>query len=120
MRTARILAGLLVLVGCCQRGEYTIVILNDTDALITEACVSLNGFNSLGGAIAPHFEAGHGGITTPMPDTVVVQWRSSDGVLHRKAVSVRGVKPQEFAGEPEYWFVIRPNATVEVRGSRPK
>ena len=55
----------------------------------------------------------HGGVSEPIPDTAMVEWRTPDGELHSRRVSVRPAVPPSFSGD--LFFEIMPDHTVRVR-----
>lgn len=87
---------LAVLVTSCEvddRPQYSIVLLNTGAAEIADAAVKYAGFKSLGGVLIPNAEKGQSGVKVPVPDTVVVVWRTKEGKPHEQNVQVRGSRP---------------------------
>jgi hypothetical protein len=97
--------------------EYSVVIVNDTDATIREADVAFDGFHSGGGTLPPGIFSVYGGVTHRIPERALVRWRTSDGVLHEQEVEVRSLLPRDDKGE-EVNFLIRQNNTVSVTFGR--
>ena len=91
--------------------EYGIAVRNMTPNVITDARVTFEGFKSVGGVLDPGIYAVTYETARPIPGSATVQWRTQDGKLHSRVVSV-DVQPG-FAGR--VFFEIMPDHTVRVR-----
>jgi hypothetical protein len=49
----------------------------------------------------------------PIPSTATVEWRTEDGVMHKKDVDVKKLVPKGFRGDIQ--FEIADDDTVNVR-----
>lgn len=90
---------------------YDVAIKNIGKIEITDAHVSYNGFKSVGGYIAPGTDSVHMNVQIPLPNEVNIQWRSKNGVMHNKIVSLKNHK-KKFKGKIS--FLIDDNNNVEV------
>ena len=63
---------------CCVtlRPSYTVVIENSTGALIRDAHVYWEDFESIGGSMDPGVWKSHNYIQAPLPRRVMVRWRT--------------------------------------------
>ena len=109
---AYLLSAALCVVVACARTDYGVAIRNATASHIRDAHVSFGDFRSVGGGIQPGLWVVHLDVGKPIPETAVVEWRSSTGEQHRKTVDVRDVVPPGFDGK--IFFDIMPDGTVQV------
>lgn len=107
----------LLLVGAitagCSVEDYNVVIKNVGKQEIRDGAVVYGDFRSIGGVIIPGSKKGHGHPEYPIPATATVEWRTEDGVMHRKDVEVKKLVPKGFRGDIQ--FEIADDNTVTVR-----
>ena len=97
MTAAARVAPLLLLLSLCASGpQYDIEIKNSTGRFIQDAHVRFDGFESIGGTLAPDAKKVHGGIRRPLPAVVDVVWASDTGERHDVRVAVN--LPAHFIG----------------------
>jgi hypothetical protein len=96
----------------CYGESYSVSVRNMTQATITDAHVSFDGFRSIGGTVDPGIYKSNVDVQRPIPEEATVEWRTSDNVSHRRVVKVRSAVPARFRGE--IFFEIMPDGTVKV------
>lgn len=100
MRQLPICAPLLIVlfaVSCAK--EFSVAIKNVGSEDIYDAHIFIDQFRSAGGILPPGISATHGGIPGPIPEAVIVEWESADGVKHRERVAVPESIPRDFDGD---------------------
>lgn len=102
-----------LLTGGCGVEDYNVVIKNVGRRTIDDAHVMYGQFRSVGGILPSGIYAGHGHPDYPIPSTATVEWRTEDGVMHKKDVDVKKLVPKGFRGDIQ--FEIADDDTVNVR-----
>lgn len=97
----------------CRVEDYNIVIKNVGQRRIENAHVVYGQFSSVGGVLSPGIYVGHGHPDFPVPAIAMVEWRTEDGLMHRKDVEVKKLVPKGFHGDIQ--FEIADDNTVTVR-----
>src|SRR5688572_18725833 len=76
----RIFSGLILLLWhfavSCRPVEYSIVVVNNTPGMVSDAEVSYGSFQHIGGWIGPGARKTHGGVTEPLARQASVTWRT--------------------------------------------
>ena len=103
----------VLLAGGCGLEDYNVVVKNVGRRTIDDATVIYGKFTSGGGILPPGIYAGHGNPDYPIPTVATVEWRTEDGVMHRKDVEVKKLVPKGFRGDIQ--FEIADDDTVTVR-----
>jgi hypothetical protein len=106
-----ILVGLLIANSCATTTRYSISVVNSTSEKIEDAHVYYDGFRSIGGSLTPGQRKSHVFVPKPVPAVAIVEWRTTDGHLHRKSVAVKKILPRNFRGDIYFEIV----AADEVR-----
>jgi hypothetical protein len=102
----------LVMVGCGVE-DYNVVIKNVGTRRVDNAQVTYGEFRSIGGILSPGIWKLHGNPDHPIPAVATVEWRTEDGVMHRKDMEVKKLVPKGFRGDIQ--FEIADDNTVTVR-----
>jgi len=100
--------------GCNSDADYKITISNISDATIEEAHVVYGSFKSAGGVIPSGDYATHLFPDVPIPETAIVQWRTQDGVMHKKSMGLKTVLPKKFSGELKFEIDNENNVTLQI------
>ena len=85
---------LLLLTGCGTMQTYSVIIRNVSKSYITDAHIVYGFIRTAGGVVPPGDSKGHGDISCPVPEKALAEWRTEDGVMHRKEVLVRRAIPK--------------------------
>jgi hypothetical protein len=97
----------------CRVEDYNIVIKNVGARKIDNAHVIYGKFCSVGGVLPPDIWSKHMQPEYHIPATATVEWRTEDGLMHRKDVDVKKLVPKGFHGDIQ--FEIADDNTVTVR-----
>ena len=100
--------------------QYNVVIKNTGKKKIDSAHVLYGGFRSIGGILIAGSKKGQGRPEYPIPDSATVEWRTDDGVMHRKDVDVRKLVPKGFRGDIQFEIDDDNNVTVRIIPEAPE
>lgn len=89
----------LLATACISGTRYGIQLRNATTAEVREARVSFGDFTFAGGVIPPGLYKRQGLVTTTIPDSASIEWRTADGSKHTKVISLRSAVPRRFSGD---------------------
>ena len=91
---------------------YDVSIKNISKLVLDDAHVSYDNFYSIGGVLPPGIEKIHGNPNYPIPDKATVEWRTKDGIFHKKEIDLTRIS-KDFSGEIR--FEIDDSNNVAIR-----
>ena len=104
---------IFLLMGGCGVEDYNVVIKNVGNRRVEKAQVIYGDFRSIGGSLSPGIWKLHGNPQYPIPSNATVEWRRTDGEMHRQEVEIKKMVPKGFRGDIQ--FEIADDDTVTVR-----